>query len=153
VWTGSELFISSAYNGGSRLLQLSRAGEKTAVKELWFTNRMRVHFGSVLRIGDHYYGSSGDFGPAFIVAVEAKTGRVAWQSRAFARAQLVNAGSAVVLLDEDGTLGLVNLSPSGLTEISRASVMDATSWTAPTLVGTRVYLRDRENMVALNLGG
>lgn len=153
VWTGSELFISSAYNGGSRLLQLSRAGEKTAVKELWFTNRMRVHFGSVLRIGDHYYGSSGDFGPAFIVAVEAKTGRVAWQSRAFARAQLVNAGSAVVLLDEDGTLGLVKLSPSGLTEISRASVMDATSWTAPTLVGTRVYLRDRENMVALNLGG
>jgi len=151
VWSGNELFISSAYNGGSRLLQLTRTGERTDVKELWFTNRMRVHFGSVLRIGDHFYGSSGDFGPAFIVAVEAATGRVAWQSRAFARAQLVNGGAAVVLLDEDGTLGLIRLSPTGLTEISRASVMEATSWTPPTLVGSRVYLRDRENMVALDL--
>jgi outer membrane protein assembly factor BamB len=151
VWRGNELFISSAYNGGSRLLQLARTGDKTAVKEVWFTNRMRVHFGSVLRMGDHFYGSSGDFGPAFIVAVEAKTGRVAWQSRAFARAQLVNGGDAVLLLDEDGTLGLVKLTPGGLTEISRASVMEATSWTAPTLVGSRVYLRDRKNMVALQL--
>ena len=152
VWSGNELFVSSAYNGGSRLLQLTRSGDRTDVKVLWFTNRMRVHFGSVLRIGDYYYGSSGDFGPAFIVGLEAKTGRVAWQSRAFARAQLVDTGSAVVLLDEDGTLGLVRLSPKGLTELARASVMDATSWTAPTVVGSRVYLRDRENMVALNLG-
>jgi outer membrane protein assembly factor BamB len=152
LWTGNELFISSAYNGGSRLLQLTREGDKTAVKELWFTNRMRVHFGSAVRIGDYYYGSSGDFGPAFLVAVDAKTGRVAWQDRAFARAQLVNAGSAVVLLDEDGTLGVVKFTPKGVTTISRAPVMKATSWTPPTLVGSRVYLRDRENMVALSLG-
>lgn len=151
VWTGDHLFLSSAYNGGSRLLQVTRTGDRTDVKELWFTNRMRVHFGSVLRIGDHYYGSSGDFGPAFIAAVEAKTGRVAWQSRAFARAQLVDAGSAVILLDEDGTLGLVKVTPQGLTEISRASVMSETSWTPPTVVGSRVYLRDRTNMVAVDL--
>ena len=151
VWSGNELFVSSAYDGGSRLLQLTRSGDRTAVKELWFTNRMRVHFGSVVRIGEHYYGSSGDFGPAFIAAVEAKTGRVAWQSRAFARAQLVDAGSAVVLLDEDGTLGLVKVAPAGLTEIARASVMSETSWTPPTVVGSRAYLRDRTNMVAVDL--
>jgi outer membrane protein assembly factor BamB len=152
VWSGSELFISSAYNGGSRLLQLTRQDGKTNVKEVWFTNRMRVHFGSVVRIDDHLYGSSGDFGPAFLVAVDAKTGRVAWQDRGFARAQLVNAGPAVVLLDEDGTLGLVKFSPKGLTTVSRAPVMEATSWTPPTVVGMRIYLRDRKNMVALSVG-
>ena len=34
------------------------------------------------------YGSSGDFGPAFLTAVEVTTGKIAWQDRAFARAQL-----------------------------------------------------------------
>jgi outer membrane protein assembly factor BamB len=152
VWTGgNELFISSAYDGGSRLLRLARDGARTVPSEAWFTSRMRVHFGSVLRIGEHYYGSSGDFGPAFLVAVDAKTGKVGWQDRSFARAQLVNAGSAVVVLDEDGTLGIVTLSPGGMKTLSRASVMTGTSWTAPTVVGTRVYLRDRKNMVALDL--
>lgn len=151
VWTGGELFISSAYNGGSRLLRLDRDGEKTAVTEAWFTNRMRVHFGSVLRIGDHYYGSSGDFGPAFLVALDAKTGRVAWQDRSFARAQLVGAGGTALLLDEDGTLAIVRLSPKGVTTVARAPVMDATSWTPPTVVGSRVFLRDRKSMVALSL--
>jgi len=152
VWTGGELFVSSAYNGGSRLLRLAREGDRTVVAEAWFTSRMRVHFGSVLRIGDHYYGSSGDFGPAFLVALEAGTGRVAWQDRTFARAQLVGTGGdTALLLDEDGTLAAVRLSPKGVTTLGRAAVMDATSWTPPTVVGSRVYLRDRRNMVALSL--
>jgi len=151
VWTGDELFISSAYNGGSRLLRLSREGDKTEVSEAWFTSRMRVHFGSVLRIGDHYYGSSGDFGPAFLVGVEAKTGRVAWQDRSFARAQLVGTGETALLLDEDGTLAIVRFSPEGVTTVARAPLMEATSWTPPTVVGSRVYLRDRENMVAVSV--
>jgi outer membrane protein assembly factor BamB len=151
VWSGGELFISSAYNGGSRLLRLARDGERTVVNEAWFTNRMRVHFGSVLRVGDHFYGSSGDFGPAFLVAVDARTGQVAWQDRSFARAQLVGSGERALLLDEDGTLAIVGLSPKGLTTISRASVTEATSWTAPTLVGNRLYVRDRKNMAAFGL--
>jgi hypothetical protein len=32
--------------------------------ELWKYNRLRVHFSTALMIGEHVYGSSGDFGPA-----------------------------------------------------------------------------------------
>jgi outer membrane protein assembly factor BamB len=152
VWGGgNQLFISSAYNGGTRLLQLTRNGPATSVRELWFTSRMRVHFGTVIRLGDYIYGSSGDFGPAFLVAVDSKTGRVAWQDRSFARANLVYADGKAILLDEDGTLGLVTLSPTGLNVLARASVLQGTSWTVPTLVGSRLYVRDRKNMVALDL--
>jgi len=46
VWSGGNLlFCTSAYSGGSRMLQLSRQGSQANVKELWFTNRMRVHVG------------------------------------------------------------------------------------------------------------
>lgn len=64
VWgPDNVLFLSSAYGGGSRALRLSQANGRTSVEELWAHNLMRVHFGAIIRVGDHVYGSSGDFGP------------------------------------------------------------------------------------------
>jgi outer membrane protein assembly factor BamB len=146
------LVVSSAYSGGTRALSLSRDGDATRVEELWFTNQMRVHHGNLVRIGDHIYGSSGDFGPTPLSAVDLRTGEVVWRDRAFAKATLVLADGRLIALDEDGTLGLATVSPSGLEVQARARVFSGRSWTAPTLVGTRLYLRDRKQMVALDLG-
>ena len=53
VWgAGNLLFASSAYDSGSRVIRLTRAGGKTTAEELWFNNRLRVHFGNAIRIGD-----------------------------------------------------------------------------------------------------
>ena len=57
-----------------------------------------------------------------------------------------------MILDEDGTLGLATVSPEGIKVLVRADVMTKTSWTVPTLVGTKLYIRDRKNMLALELG-
>lgn len=155
IWSPSDrlLFVSSAYGTGSRVLELRQAGGKTAATEKWFNNRIRIHIGTAIRIGAHVYGSSGDFGPAFISAVEIATGKVVWQDRAFARAQLLHADGKLIILDEDGTLGLATVSPSGLQVLAKAPVLDNLAWTPPTLVGTRLYVRDRKNVIALELGG
>lgn len=145
------LVVSSAYSGGTRALRLTRQGETTSVEELWFTNQMRIHHGNFLKIGSHVYGSSGDFGPAPLTAVDLATGEVVWRDRAFAKATLVLAGGRLIVLDEDGTLGLAAVSPDGLEVLARAEIFSGRSWTAPTLVGTRLYMRDRKQMVALDL--
>ncbi|GIS97974.1 MAG: hypothetical protein CM1200mP25_2110 [Acidobacteriota bacterium] len=65
VWsTQQRLFISSAYNGGSRMIQLQSDRTGTTVQELWHTNRTRLHFSNAIEIGNLVIGSSGDFGPA-----------------------------------------------------------------------------------------
>jgi outer membrane protein assembly factor BamB len=148
---GNLLFVSSAYSGGSRVLQLARAGGGTTVKELWQSNRMRLHIGNAIRLGDRVYGSSGDFGPAPFTAVDVRTGQVAWQDRGVARATSVYADGKLVLLDEDGTLSLATVSAEGLKVHSRASVLANKAWTVPTLVGTTLYVRDRANAKALDL--
>jgi outer membrane protein assembly factor BamB len=145
------LFISSAYSGGSRALQLQQAGGKTTVKELWASRRMRVHHGTMIRLGDLVFGSSGDFGPAPMTAVDVKTGNIVWQDRAFPKATFVYAGGKLILLDEDGQLALVTLSPQGLKVLAKAAVMDRTAWTPPTLAGTKLYLRDRKTIAAFDL--
>jgi hypothetical protein len=47
---------------------------------------------------------------------------------------------------------LVHPSPQGFKVVSKAELMTSLSWTPPTLVGTRLYLRDRRTMMALDLG-
>jgi outer membrane protein assembly factor BamB len=135
------------------VLELRQAGGKTTATEKWFNNRMRIHIGTAIRIGPYVYGSSGDFGPAFISAVEIATGKVVWQDRAFARAQLLHADGKLIILDEDGTLGLATVSPSGLQVLAREPVLEGLAWTPPTLVGTKLYVRDRKNVMAVELGG
>jgi outer membrane protein assembly factor BamB len=153
IWGDDKLlFVSSAYSGGSRVLQLARAGGKTQVKELWFSNKLRIHHGNGMRIGDYVYGSSGDFGPSFLVAMNVRTGELAWQERGLAKATAVLADGKLVLLDEEGTLALASVTPEKLTVLSKASVFQGRCWTAPTLAGTRLYLRDRAAIKAFDIG-
>jgi N-acyl-D-aspartate/D-glutamate deacylase/outer membrane protein assembly factor BamB len=154
VWgDDGVLFVSAAYDSGSRALRLTRTAAGTTVEELWHTREMQVMFGSTIRLGDFIYGSSGGFGPAFISALDLTDGSVAWRERGFARGSLLYAGGMVLILDEDGALALAAVSPDGLTIHARAEVLTGTAWTAPTLVGTTLYLRDRQVIKALDLGG
>jgi len=152
VWgPGNILVVSSAYSGGSRALQLNQSGGKTTVKELWASRRFRVHHGTMIRIGDLVFGSSGDFGPAPMTAVDVRTGNTVWQDRSFPKANFLYTDSKVILLDEDGVLALVTLSPQGMKVISKTSLLTNLAWTPPTLAGTKLYVRDRKTIVALDL--
>lgn len=152
VWGKDNLlFISSAYSGGSRVLKLGHKDGKTTVDEVWASRRMRLHHGTAIRIGDYVYGSSGDFGPAFFAAVNVKNGDIAYQDRRFPKSNLLLADGRLIILDEDGNLALATASPTELKVISKVSVLKNLAWTVPTLVGTKLYLRDRHTITALDL--
>lgn len=152
VWGNDNLlFVSSAYSGGSRVLKLNRNQGKTTATELWFNNRVRVHHSTAIRIGDFVYGSSGDFGPAFFAGVNVKTGEVAFQDRSFPKTNFIYADGKLIILDEDGNLALATVSPAGLKVISKVSLLKNLSWTVPTLAGTKLYLRDRQTIMAVDL--
>ena len=153
VWDGDDtLFLSSGYSGGSRLIRLSQADGRTTPEEVWFNNRMRVHFGTALRLDGLVIASTGDFGPAFVAALDAETGAEAWRERTFARAQMLNAGGLLVILDEDGELAVASVTLDGMQVHARATVLTSNAWTAPTLVGSTLYARDRHRIVAFDLG-
>jgi len=152
VWGDDNLlFVSSAYSGGSRVLKLTQKDGKTSVAELWFHRLLRVHHGTAIRIGDYIYASSGDFGPAFFSAVNVKTGEIAFQDRSFPKTSFLYADGKLIMLDEDGNLALATVSPAGLKVISKTSLMKHLAWTVPTLVGTKLYVRDRQTIAALDL--
>jgi hypothetical protein len=47
---------------------------------------------------------------------------------------------------------LANPSPKGFAVGAKAKLLTNLSWTPPVLVGTKLYLRDRRNLMAVELG-
>ena len=122
------------------------------MKQVWKDNHIQVHFGSIIRIGDYVYCSSGRDGPKLLTAVNIKSGKIAWRERGFARASLLYADGKLIVVDEDGNLALARVSPERLEVISKVELLKSNAWTVPTLVGTRLYVRDRHDMMAFEVG-
>jgi len=153
VWGRDNLlFVSSAYNGGSRMLKLARRDGNVDVQELWANKRVRIHFGNAVRLGPRIYTSNGDFGAAPFAAVDVNTGDTIWRDRSVTRSTVIAAGDKLLLLDEDGGLAIATPSESGLTVHAKATVLVGRAWTAPTLSGTTLYVRNERDVVALDLG-
>ena len=152
VWGADNLlFFSGAYEGGSGVLQLKRDNDATQVKELWFHSRMRVHHSNVIRIGDYVYGSNGDFAAITFMCLNIRNGEIQWKDRKITRANTLLIGDQAILLDEDGVLHLAKLSPTGLKITSSFQVLESFSWTPPSNGGTRLYVRDRKTIAAIEL--
>jgi outer membrane protein assembly factor BamB len=147
------LFISSAYDNGSRGLKLTRSGGKTEVEELWHQKKMQVHFGTAVRIGGHVYATSGSFGPSFLTAVDVQSGELVWQERdVAAKGSLLAAGDRVLIVDEKGKLVLARVAPDGVEVLAEHSLVDGKIWGPPTLVGSILYVRDTKGVRAFSLG-
>lgn len=154
MWTGDDLlFMSAAYDSGTRVIRLTTKEGKTVPEELWYSRKVRMHHANPVRVGDFAYGSSGDFGPAFFFGINLKTGDVAWRQRGFSKATCILADGKVILLDEDGQLALATVSPEGMKVLAKSQVLERTAWAAPTLAGKTLYVRDRKQVMAFDLGG
>ncbi len=93
LWGADHLlFVSSAYNGGSRVLKLSRTGDRVSAEEVWANKRVRIHFGNAVRFEHRIYASSGDFGSAPFAAIDVSTGEMSWRDRSMTRSTLNSCG-------------------------------------------------------------
>jgi outer membrane protein assembly factor BamB len=154
LWSaGNLLFVSAEYNAGAKVVELQRNGLQTKATELWSSNRLRLHHGNAMRVGDAIYFSSGGKGSqAILSAVDARSGNILWQERSIQKATFVWADNKLVTLAQDGTLMIAYPSPQGFKIAAKAPLLTELSWTPPVLVGTRAYLRDRRSMMAVDLG-
>jgi outer membrane protein assembly factor BamB len=149
---GGDTIFLSAPQIGARGLRLARDGEEIAVEEIWSSRRVQFYHASSVLIGDWVYGSTGMMTPAFMTAVNIRTGEVGWRERGFAKANCVEADGKLVILDEDGMLYLASATPEKLVLHAKTQLLEAVAWTVPTIVGKTMYVRDNKQILAVDLG-
>ncbi|ANM31708.1 hypothetical protein ABI59_22330 [Acidobacteria bacterium Mor1] len=151
VMAGDVLFMSSP-QAGAKGLRISKGADGYDVEEVWSTRKIQFYHVTSVKDGDYVYGSTGTMGPAFMAAVNIKTGEIAWRKRGFAKANVLMAGDKLVLLDEDGKLAVTSASPEDLEIHAQAQLLDKVAWTVPTVVGKVIFLRDQKHLKAYRIG-
>ncbi|MEO8026633.1 MAG: PQQ-binding-like beta-propeller repeat protein [Bryobacteraceae bacterium] len=145
IFHDGHLFVSSAYGTGCALLKIDD-GKAT---EVYFNRDMKNHYSSSVLVGDYLYGYS----DAILTAMKLKTGEVAWRSRNVAKGSVAYADGKLYVLGEDGTVALVEATPSAYKEISRFDIQKGSlpAWTPPVISGGRLYLRDQDNLTSYDI--
>jgi hypothetical protein len=121
-------------------------------EQLLYDRRLRASHWTMILIGDLIYGSTGGNDVSFLTAFNWKTGKTVWRERGYHKAQALYADGKLLFLDEHGQLVLGKVSPEGFELLAKAEVTERVSWALPTLVSTTLYLRDTEQILALDLG-
>ena len=152
LWVGSQFS-----SGGGRLIEIVGEGDELRAEQRWFDVKLQASHWTKIRLGDYIYGSTGGNRTSYLAAFRWRTGEIAWRERGFHKAQALYVRDAggdgkLLFLDEGGQLVLGRVSPQGFEALASAQVTGRVSWTLPTLVGTTLYLRDQEHVLALDLG-
>lgn len=148
-----KVYVSGGDDAGAVLMRIKIEGGNPAVatvEELWKTRAMKNHFNNAVLVGDHLYG----FDNATFKCLSVATGEPTWASRGLGKGSLLVAdGNLLIVLSDQGTLLLVEANPNAYTELARFQAMEGKAWTAPALANGRLYLRDHDEIMALEMKG
>jgi len=140
----NKVFISCAYMAGCELLDIS--GNEPKV--IWKNNNMRNLFSTSVLIDGYLYGCDGRVinlpTLCTLTCVDTETGNKTW-SKELGPVSLIAADNKLLVLQEMGTLYIVEASPTSYQEISSFKIPDQTDyerwWTPPVLLRGRIYCR------------
>ena len=138
-----RIFISAGDKGA-----VVQVGD-SSVAEVWKNDKLVNHFGTSVFHDGHLYGFDG----SILKCIDAATGQEEWKTRGYAKGTLLYAAEHLIVLGEQGNLGLVEATPSGFVEKANAPLMSGRCWTVPALSGGRLFLRDEVEIVAVDLRG
>lgn len=149
-----RLWVTSQQQGGGRVLRLSWPESGPKAEQLWQDNRLRVHHWNSLVLplegGETAFATFGDQ-VQILAGADIETGEVLWRDRSFGMSNFVHTPNGTLLLNADGELAFVKLSREGVKTLARAKIADGVTWSAPTVAGSRVYVRDKKKIQAFDL--
>jgi outer membrane protein assembly factor BamB len=98
---------------------------------------------------NHAYGLDG----GMLACVDLRSGERVWKSGRYGGGQvlLLADQGALIVVSEQGEAALVEAKPQAPGEVYRFQALDGKSWSHPTVVGDRLYLRNTKEMVCYQL--
>ncbi len=143
-----KLFISSAIDAGCSLIKMVAANDSIQTEEVWSNSVLNNHFNSSVYYNNHLYG----FSNATLKCVDVETGKQKWAKRGYGKGSLILSEEHFIVLSDRGRLALIEATSESYNEISRFQAIKGKSWTSPTLVDGKLYLRNRTEMACFDIG-
>jgi outer membrane protein assembly factor BamB len=143
----NRVFVSTGYGTGAAVIELSHAGARFAVREVWRNTRMKNQFTSSVLEGGFVYGLD----ESILACVDAATGELKWKGGRYGYGQVMLASGHLIVLTEDGDLALVRAAPDRHEELGRFHVFDGRTWNHPAMADGILLVRNLSQMAAFDL--
>lgn len=150
-----RIFVSAPNDVGALLLRLvpgeAPGGEGDVggfrVEEVWREPFMRNNWQSSVVRGDSIVG----FDNATLKTLSTADASLRWAQRGLGKGTLVLAGELLITLSDQGRLTAARFSPEAFERLGQMQVLNGPTWTAPSPAGGKLYLRNHEELVCLDL--
>ncbi len=142
VYENGRIYITSGY-GGERgeMVELSEDGR--SVTKRWTDSVLDCQHGGVIVHEGHVYGASDRNRRGRWICLDLKTGQVAAETPAVGKGSITFADGKFYGYGENGTVGLINASPTDFRLISSFKITKGNKehWAHPTVANGRLYIR------------
>jgi hypothetical protein len=156
VVCGDMVYCSAGYGVGAGLVKISRSGTSFTATEVWrMRNELVNHWSTPVFHEGHLYGmfSFKEFGTGPLKCVELATGKIRWSQSGFGPGNVILVDDHLVVLGDQGQLGLVKATPQAYHEVARMDAVGGKCWTTPAYADARIYVRSTTEGVCLNASG
>ena len=139
------VFTGAAYGFGSQLTKV----DGNSARQVFRNNSLATHHATAIVRDGYLYGFHDRIG--IMKCVDFATGEEIWENRGRGKGKLIFADGQLIILTESGELLLAPATPDGFTPTAQTKILSGLSYTAPTLVDGRLYLRSDKEMVCISI--
>ncbi|MFI4945908.1 MAG: PQQ-binding-like beta-propeller repeat protein, partial [Burkholderiales bacterium] len=143
---GADRVLVLTWNDAA-LVKAPKAGEAASV--VWRIPAFTAYVATPVYKDGHLYGHGGDY----LRCVRVSDGTTAWEERTYPGSVSLVDGNLVALSVRAGLLRVVEATPQAYRERAKLEVVEPGSRAevSPTVVGRRIYVRNDEEVVAIDV--
>ena len=148
VVTPNRFFISSGYDHGATVVELTADGDAFKPRVVWQNKKMKTKFNDAVLYQGHIYGLD----EGILACINVETGNQKWKGGRYGYGQILLASGHLVVLSERGELALVKAEPGGYKELAKFEAISGKTWNNPAIAGGLLLVRNADEMAAFQLG-
>ncbi len=147
IFHDGHLFLASGYNTGCGLYKLSASGDGLSAEEVWRSKILLSKFQTPILYEGKLYTSD----QKSLKCVDFQTGERKWRKRRIKHGTIVLADGHLILLTGKGQLQIAKATPEEFDPTAKARILSGRCWTVPVLSSGRLYARDMEKIVCIDM--
>ncbi len=139
--------IESGRGNGITRFRVVREGNAWITEDVWHNDEVSMHMSNGVVVDGVLFGLS-HLNSGQYFALDLDSGTLLWTSdpRQADHASILNVGTTILSLEEDGELLVVPHSRTEFAPVQRYELADSATWTLPTLSGNRLFVKDIESL-------
>lgn len=149
VVDGSGILLGTGMGTGTRRVDVTLADAEPQINDRWTSLDIKPDFNDFVAHKGYLYG----FDHNIFACIDLETGKRNWKKGRYGNGQVLLLPDAdqLLVLTENGDLVVARANSKNLEELARLKVLNNKTWNHPVLVNNRLYVRNGEEAVCLEL--